>query len=1070
MGDYSRQGQDGAAQVTTPEGQDRTASSVRRGWLASLWIRHGRIILWRWGHLQQRFQAWLRQFPRRTRRVLWARGLRRRLAITLAGAALMLALNRIPAQAATIMVANGEVAIADNGLCSLKEAIENANDTNTGQPHDDCAAADPSAADTIVLPDGGNFIVNAASGTYYGSATGLPLIQSSVTIAGNGSTIGRSGSAAGFRLLAVASSGDLTLNGLTIRGGYATSEQGGGGVFSRGTVTLFNTIVSGNEAYWFGGGISNEAGSLTLINSTVSGNSVKATGGAGGGIENHEGDVEMVASTVANNRALLGGGIHNRYGNVLLRYSLLSGNKANRGVEIYNLGTVAGNAYNLFGHSGYAGLYGATAEALDVVPAEPLTSIVDVRLLDHGGLTLTQALVANSPAVDAIPSALCAALPVAGLDQRGQPRGSDGNSTPSANECDIGAFEQQPGEWPVAIIVVANGEVNVNPNGVCGLAEAIGNANDTVTGLIDEDCAPGSPRGSDVIQLPANGSFLLTSWFVDERYPYTGLPVIEGHTVIEGNGSTLGRAPAADPFRLLAVSNSGSLILNQLTLTGGYAPKYHEDENDPYYTYADAGGVLSFGALTISGSTISGNQSFFRGGGIYSQGALTILDSHFIDNSAGLGGGVAANQGVAAIRNSEFQENAARFRGGGISLDGIGLLHQVVISGNTSTSVGGGLYLGFQGYLQVVASTISDNRAVGGGAAVVEGEALFKDSVLNGNEAEFNGGAIANNNFFDRLVIDNCTLSANAAGTKGGAIHNDAFSSATIMNSRIIANEAGSTGGGIAASSPSELSISTSIIRDNQAGYAGGGVLGHSGSAITITNSAITANSARRGGGLHLDGQTRIASSTIDGNSAADSGGGFRNNGNVSLANSTISGNRTETKGGGVFNTGDLQITALTAVGNAAAQHGGGLWNDGGSVALSRSLITGNQAAVAGEIGNANGGTVAADGYNLFGHEGNAGVAGFAPGTTDLIPLLALGQIVNRDLANHGGPTLTHALALDSPAIDAVPSAVCAATFDQRGAARNVDGDERPSDHECDMGAFEQQSLSPRFFMSVIMR
>ena len=52
-------------------------------------------------------------------------------------------------------------------------------------------------------------------------------------------------------------------------------------------------------------------------------------------------------------------------------------------------------------------------------------------------------------------------------------------------------------------------------------------------------------------------------------------------------------------------------------------------------------------------------------------------------------------------------------------------------------------------------------------------------------------------------------------------------------------------------------------------------------------------------------------------------------------------------------------------------------------------------------------------------------------------------------LADNGGPTLTHALVPDSPAIDASPvDAECAAT-DQRGNAR-------PQGAMCDIGAFEK--------------
>ena len=77
--------------------------------------------------------------------------------------------------------------------------------------------------------------------------------------------------------------------------------------------------------------------------------------------------------------------------------------------------------------------------------------------------------------------------------------------------------------------------------------------------------------------------------------------------------------------------------------------------------------------------------------------------------------------------------------------------------------------------------------------------------------------------------------------------------------------------------------------------------------------------------------------------------------------------------------------------------------------------------------------TIVANNYNLFGHDGDAGVLGFSPGPTDIVPSEGLGAILNTTLANNGGPTRTHALVAGSPAIDASPDdADCPAT-DQRG-------------------------------------
>lgn len=83
--------------------------------------------------------------------------------------------------------------------------------------------------------------------------TGLPVIESEITIQGNGSTIQRDSSAPPFRILAVNSSGNLTLQQTTITGGH----------------------IPGEAVYYIhnnGGGIANYSGMLTLTDSTVSGN------------------------------------------------------------------------------------------------------------------------------------------------------------------------------------------------------------------------------------------------------------------------------------------------------------------------------------------------------------------------------------------------------------------------------------------------------------------------------------------------------------------------------------------------------------------------------------------------------------------------------------------------------------------------------------------------------------------------------------------------------------------------------------------------------------------------------
>ena len=102
-----------------------------------------------------------------------------------------------------------------------------------------------------------------------------------------------------------------------------------------------------------------------------------------------------------------------------------------------------------------------------------------------------------------------------------------------------------------------------------------------------------------------------------------------------------------------------------------------------------------------------------------------------------------------------------------------------------------------------------------------------------------------------------------------------------------------------------------------------------------------------------------------------------------------------------------------------------------------------------------------ADNHNLFGVNGNAGVVGFTPGPTDIVPPagVQLSNILNPVLAFNGGPTQTHALVPGSPAIDA-GGPVCTDAngnpllTDQRGKPRIIDGN-GDGTARCDIGAFE---------------
>src|SRR5271157_4386667 len=87
---------------------------------------------------------------------------------------------------------------------------------------------------------------------------------------------------------------------------------------------------------------------------------------------------------------------------------------------------------------------------------------------------------------------------------------------------------------------------------------------------------------------------------------------------------------------------------------------------------AEGGGIWNGGALTIDGSTLSGNtaHSLLRGlndgfgGGIFNTGTVILNNSTLSGNNAAEDGGGIANQGGVSINNCTFSGDAAETGGG----------------------------------------------------------------------------------------------------------------------------------------------------------------------------------------------------------------------------------------------------------------------------------------------------------------------------------------------------------------------------------------------------------------------
>ncbi|MFE3884823.1 hypothetical protein ACFXPQ_18255 [Streptomyces lydicus] len=166
-------------------------------------------------------------------------------------------------------------------------------------------AANAAGGGTLELVPFCTYRLTSAHGTGPTGPVGLPPITTSITLLGVGATIVRDPSAPAFRVLQVqgaanvpGTKGQLSLVGVTIRGGSAVSPWPGGGISNLGgTVSLLTSAVTGNTAV-AGGGIYNDNGAVSLTASSVTGNTATTTGG---GIYVNSGGVTLLGTSVNGN-------------------------------------------------------------------------------------------------------------------------------------------------------------------------------------------------------------------------------------------------------------------------------------------------------------------------------------------------------------------------------------------------------------------------------------------------------------------------------------------------------------------------------------------------------------------------------------------------------------------------------------------------------------------------------------------------------------------------------------------------------------------------------------------------
>jgi CSLREA domain-containing protein len=283
-------------------------------------------------------------------------GLLRSLVLAATGVLLIALVTPVaPARAASIIVTSTADTTADDGNCTLREAVVNANDN--AATWSDCEAG--SGADTITFGLSGTIRLSSA----------LPNIAdlAGLTISGAGKSVVISGDTDGngtadVPILIVDPYASLILQNLTITKGNAGSSYGGGIYNNQGIVTVTNSVFSGNQGL-YGGAISNDNGAVTVSNSVFSGNQA-----SGGGAISSGGPLTVTNSTFSSNstNGIAGGGaIYIGHATLVVAFSTFSGNSAmgtGDGGGIENTAGTLTITYSTFASNSTAGSGGGIAD------------------------------------------------------------------------------------------------------------------------------------------------------------------------------------------------------------------------------------------------------------------------------------------------------------------------------------------------------------------------------------------------------------------------------------------------------------------------------------------------------------------------------------------------------------------------------------------------------------------------------------------------------------------------------------------------------------------------------------
>ena len=619
--------------------QAQLTESSQNPWLASQFVRHGNKLFARFAmHYNM-----LRNMPRKARFRL-----KRKLGASLGSIALMLSMSGTPIVLAanatghsttsggSIYVTTTDLTInSGDGYCSLPEAIITANDNVSGNPYSgDCNSGNLSGTDTIVL-DGNTY--STAYGNHYSYGNNaLPPITSAITIEGNEAIIQRidaapptaqNGAAEGagnnFRLISVTSSGDLTLNSVSLEngnlgnkygpantqrsGGGGSYSQSGGAILNTGQLTLNDVNIEDSYAYNDGGGLMNAGGGSASISYSYFGNN--RAGGDGGAIANR------------------GQGTNNKYGaqggggtpsSLTVHYAAFISNYANdHGGGIANFDSAEATLSNIYTFYNYAGGHGGGIANFYSAEANISNAYAKYNTADRNGgafanfiggdATLTNVDFQHNHAQQngrGLANFYSASLTVSqsNISNNGQKYGPVSRSTSLGGAYGLGGgiANFYGGDLTVSATTIENNRAYRNGGGIANYEAVASISTSTISG---NNADNGGGVHNEYGELS-----LVSSTVSGNTADSTGGGVNHGGYTYRGGARAASTVEGGGYANEISIQNS--------TISDNYG----------YY----GGGVFAGDTAHLVHNTITNNESYYQGGGVLLGGEADVTLFHNI--------------------------------------------------------------------------------------------------------------------------------------------------------------------------------------------------------------------------------------------------------------------------------------------------------------------------------------------------------------------------------------------------------------------------------------------------------